>query len=342
MSLLVLLSLALQGHAVDVELRLRDKTVQGELIAEHKDRLVIRQRFMLRGEVRQADLDVSREAIISRQNVASPAEMYTKRCAETAPDPVAQCKLAQWCLEQCLPEQAGKHALAALASDAEMAWPRRILANCGMIELDGRWVGEREHLASLGQARFEDRIVPISMLKDLNALRTAVGVREIVAVMLKRTEAEAAKDEDAAAHRAEARATVELLPAMDEVRELQGRIDALMGMCEADERLQTGNEKNKQILAIVGRIQKQQADMLKDMEKDLTKPPTRAVDPKQAAARRERRRQAVADARGELADARKQVEVCAARLPAEDPTVRAALAGNSESPVGARREGVSR
>jgi hypothetical protein len=327
-----MLVLVLHLPAGEIELRLRDQIIQGELIVEDAERLVIRQRFMLRGEVHQIDREILRDAVLGRQDVPSPSERYIAQRDQTGADPVSQCRLAQWCQEQCLLEQATTHALAALAVDAEMVWARRILANCGKVEVDGRWLDEREHLASLGQARFGDRIVPLAQLKDFKDLRTAVGMREIAAGILKGSAAEVAMLEALLARRAGQRGVLELPPAMDEVRELQGRINALMGLCEGSDRFGTNNEKTQRIQAIVQRIQRQQAVLIRQMEGDLTKP-TQVEMTKRLTARLERRKQEQTEALSDLAEARQRVVVSASRLPAEDPYVREALAGNAEPPI---------
>ena len=156
----LLLLLAVLAGAADVELSLTNgRTVRGELVRESDAQITLRSRFPARGVPKQVESSYAKSDILKRKELPSPAQQYEERKARTPDTVPEQCTLAQWAQENCLREQAKSHALRVLELDPDNAWARRILDNCGYIEVSSQWVDEVEHFKANGLVRLDGEIV---------------------------------------------------------------------------------------------------------------------------------------------------------------------------------------
>lgn len=194
--------------AADVELSLDDgRTLRGELVAQQEDGAVVLRRFFwANGEIRHADQPFAAATILRRKEVPSARQQYDERVARTPDTIPEQCSLAQWAYESFLREQARTHALRVLELDGESAWARRILDNCGYLEVEGKWVDAAEYLKANNLVRIDGKLVPAGLAE---ARREYLRCREADAQAQRKLEEERARAGDkprsAAAAQAEAK-----------------------------------------------------------------------------------------------------------------------------------------
>ena len=325
-SLLILITAAMLG-AADVELALTNgRTVRGELVSEADGSLVLRSRFPARGAVKQVESTYAKGDILRRKELPSVQQQYDERKARTPDTVPEQCTLAQWAYENCLREQARTHALRVLELDGENAWAKRVLDNCGYIEVAGKWVDEAEYLKANGLVRVDGEMVPAGLAearrdytraktneetlkrKVVETRETATGKAESAAA------AEGKSKESAAAAEAAGKAVDEAEKALAEARQApQGKGDD-------------------------GR--KERSDRIDAAAKKLTEARTKQRDAKDAAdkAKRvgssdksasERAKAALPDLEAALAKASEDVKAAIAKLPKDDPL----LAKAAEEPA---------
>lgn len=173
----LLLLIAALTAAADVELALTNgRTVRGEVVSESEGGITLRSRFPTRGGMRQVESSYVKSDILRRKDLPGVQQQYEERRKQTPDTVPEQCTLAQWAYENCLREQAKVHGLRVLEMDPENAWARRILDNCGYMEVDGKWVDEAEHLKANGLVRVDGEIMVAGLADARAAYRRARAV----------------------------------------------------------------------------------------------------------------------------------------------------------------------
>ncbi len=325
-SLLILIAAAVLG-AADVELALTNgRTVRGELVSEADGNLVLRSRFPARGAIKQVESTYAKGDILRRKELTSVQQQYDERKARTPDTVPEQCTLAQWAYENCLREQAKTHALRVLELDSENAWAKRVLDNCGYIEVSGKWVDEAEYLKANGLVRVDGELVAAGLAearrdytraktneenlkrKVAETRETATGKAESAAA------AEGKSKESAAAAEAAGKAVDEAEKALAEARQApQGRGDD--GRKERSDRIDAATKKLTET-----RTKQREA-------KDAAEKAKRAGSSDKSAS--ERAKAALPDLEAALAKATEDLKAAAAKLPKDDPL----LAKAAEEPA---------
>lgn len=338
LSLLGLLAFATTQHAAEIELKLRQQVLQGELVTDGPKELTIRQKRMLHGEVQSVDIVVRKEDILSRTVLPSLAERYAAKLAQTPAEATAICGLAQWCYEQCMRDEAYQQALRALAIEPELAWARRVLENCGYVRANGTWQDETAWLASRGQVRIGNRVVPVELAKDLRSLRLAMNDLSVCAEVMASKEKAVLLTTTNIAHANEEATGNATLKAETEVANLKKRMDqfAALGRDSSSNDPKSSSQRDATIDRIVTELRRRQIDLLTEIDKSLQ------AQNKAASSLKTLQERLVSET-AELAKAKSAVSACQdriremlPRLPIDDPDAVAAKTAISPTESAAR------
>lgn len=155
------------------------RTLRGDVTYED-DSLVITTRF--------GSVILRRDEVLRVEHEATPQEQYREKAKAVAPDDVeGHYRLALWCEEQGLKEQAAREARAALAADPEHEGAHHLL---GHVRFEGRWVTTEERDRTLGrelQARLEKTLKAIqsaqSRSSDLAVASRPATTRILLSVL---------------------------------------------------------------------------------------------------------------------------------------------------------------
>lgn len=332
----LLLLLAVLAGAADVELSLTNgRTVRGELVSESDALITLRSRFPARGVAKQVESVYPKGDILKRKELPSPAQQYDERKARTPDTVPEQCTLAQWAYENCLREQARTHALRVLELDTENAWARRILDNCGYIEVSAKWVDEAEHFKANNLTRVDGEIVPAGLAEARRTYSRARLAYETVSRKLAETR-DTASGKAGSAVAAEGKAKEAAAQAEGLKKTIEEAEKALAAAKE--EPVGRGDEERKA---------RQQA--IEAANKRLVEARTQQSEAKRAAekakqagtsdkASAERAKTAIAELETAVAKAEADMKAAATKLPADDPllakpAVEAKPAVKAESPA---------
>lgn len=323
MRLFLLVCLAAVACSGEVEIATADRKITGTLISEDESRLVIRQRTLVNGQILEADIPVPRAKIIRRRALPSLAEQYAARRQTTPADqPQAWAGLAQWAFENGMRAEAAACAQSALSLDPEMAWALRILANCGFIQVEGRWRDEAEWLASQGKQRVGPHIVPIAIAGEVKALRSAVATRRAMAEDLAAKERERTALQERIATITSGASERAL---MDEITALQKQIEQMdkMMVSRPGHDSEAVAKRDASLQRMVDELSQRQAKHI-DQLHELTKDKDALLLPlhQQVAVLAKE----IDERRSVLAAVESQLKVTVARLPPDEPAVQAILA----------------
>jgi hypothetical protein len=323
-----LLSLILGSlMAAEVELSLANgRTVRGELVQDG-DTVLLRSRHPVRGGVRLVDASYAKADILKRKEIPGAQQQYDERKARTPDTVPEQCTLAQWAYENCLREQAKVHAERVLVQDPENAWARRILDNCGYMEVAGKWVDEAEHLKANGLVRVDGEILAAGLAEARKAYQRASVVA--TAARKKVEEARSAagdRPKNAAAAEAKVKeGTAAVEAAKKQQEEIDAQIEKLRG---ENMRGEAAERRDKQVDDLTKKraesVQKQ-----REAKKSADEAKRSATADKNAG---EKAKAALPDLEAALAKAETELKAAAAKLPADDPVL-AKKAGDGEKPV---------
>jgi hypothetical protein len=323
-----LLSLILGSlMAAEVELSLANgRTVRGELVQDG-DTVLLRSRHPVRGGVRLVDASYAKADILKRKEIPGAQQQYDERKARTPDTVPEQCTLAQWAYENCLREQAKVHAERVLVQDPENAWARRILDNCGYMEVSGKWVDEAEHLKANGLVRVDGEILAAGLAEARKAYQRA----SVVATAARKKVEEArsaAGDRPKNAAAAEAKVK-EGTAAVEAAKKQQEEIDAQIEKLRGENlRGEAADRRDKQIDDLTKKraesVQKQ-----REAKKSADEAKRSATADKNAG---EKAKAALPDLEAALAKAEAELKAAAAKLPADDPVL-AKKAGEDDKPV---------
>ncbi len=313
----LLLLLAVLAGAADVELSLTNgRTVRGELVSENDALITLRSRFPARGAAKLVESVYPKGDILKRKELPSPAQQYEERKARTPDTVPEQCTLAQWAYENCLREPAKVHALRVLELDAENAWARRILDNCGYIEVSAKWVDEAEHFKANNLVRVDGEIMPAGLAEARRSYSRARQAFETSTRKLAEArETVAGKSGSAASAEAKAKEAAAQAEALKKTIE-----EAEKALAAArEEPVGRGDEERKaRQQAIEGaskrlseaRVQQSEAKKTADKAKQ-----TGSSDKASA----ERAKTAIVELEAAVAKAETEMKAAAAKLPADDP-----------------------
>lgn len=318
--LLLLIAALSTATAADVELALTNgRTVRGEVVSESESAIVLRSRFPARGGVKQVESSYAKPDILKRKELPGVAQQYAER-AKNTPDTVPeQCTLAQWAYENCLREQARTHALRVLGLDPENAWARRILDNCGYMEVDGKWVDEAEHLKANGLVRVDGEVMVAGLADARKAYQRAKAAYASAKRKVEETRTIAAeKPRSAAAAEAKAKESAAGIEAAKKgVEEAEAQLAAAREEPAAkgdDARKERQERINKAQQAVTAAKQKQ-----RDAKDAESKAKQTATSDKAAG---ERAKATLAEQEAVLAKAEADLKAAAAKLPADDPLLK--------------------
>jgi hypothetical protein len=318
--LLLLIAALTTATAADVELALTNgRTVRGEVVTESDASIVLRSRFPARGGVKQVESSYAKPDILKRKDLPGVTQQYEER-AKNTPDTVPeQCTLAQWAYENCLREQAKTHAVRVLSLDPENAWARRILDNCGFMEVEGAWVDEAEHLKANGLVRVDGEIMVAGLADARKAYQRARAAYLAAKRKVEETRAIATeKPRSAAAAEAKAKESTAGIEAAKKAIE------------EAEAQLATAREEPA---AKGDSARKERQDRINAAQQAVTTAKQKQRDVKDAAdkakqtantdkAAGERAKATLADQETVLAKAEADMKEAATKLPADDPLLK--------------------
>ena len=315
--LIPLLLTAALGSAADVELSLTNgRTVRGELVSETDSVVTLRSRFPARGAAKQVESVYAKGEIMRRKELASAAQQYEERKARTPDTVPEQCTLAQWAYESCLREQARFHALRVLELDGDNAWGRRILDNCGYIEVAGAWVDEAEHLKANNLVRVDGEILAAGLAEARRAYTRAHVTCAAAKRKLDETR-EVASGKAGSAATAEGKAkeaTAQAEAAKKSIDEAEKALAAIR-----EESAGKNVEERKARQAAVDAATKRLTDA-RDQHREAKRTAEKAkqtgISDKASA---ERAKASIADLEVTLAKAEAELKAAAAKLPADDP-----------------------
>jgi hypothetical protein len=247
-----------------------------------------------------------------------------------------QCTLAQWAYENCLREQAKAHALRVLELDAENAWARRILDNCGYIEVSSKWVDEAEHFKANNLVRIDGEIVPAGLAEARRTYSRARQAYETASRKLAETR-EVATGKAGSAAAADGKAKEAAAQAEGLKKTIEEAEKALAAAKE--EPVGRGDEERKA---------RQQA--IEAATKRLTEARTQQSEAKKAAdkakqsgtsdkASAERAKAAIAELEAAVAKSEAEMKAAAAKLPADDPLLAKPAADAKPAPKADAPEG---
>jgi hypothetical protein len=321
--LIALLAVCSLASAVEVELTLTSgRTVRGEVISETDGGLTLRMRTQARGGIQAVDVAYQKADILRRKELPSLDQQYAER-KERTPDTVPeQCGLAQWCYENSLREKARDHAKHVLESDSTNAWARRILDKCGYVEVEGAWVDEGEYAKANGVVRIDGQFIPVAVAEGRRVLGRAVAARDAlakkIADMRDQVENKPKAAEEADAKMKSGTAAAEAAKKDIEVAEEQLaalREETPKGEASRDRQQKKIDELTKRIaeLKVKQRDAKRTADDAK-----------RAADLARSAG--ERVQTELPKLEAALTKAEAEVAAAIAKLPADDPVAKAAIA----------------
>lgn len=324
-SILLIATCAVSLTAGDAELALTSgRTVRGEVVTDAPASITLRMRSPVRGGIKQVEVTYTKADVLKRNDVPSPQQLYSERKGRT-PDTIPElCTLAQWCYENCLREAAQVHALRVLALDPENAWAKRILDNCGYIEIDGKWVDEAEYMKANGLAKVDGQLVPIAVAEARKGLARAVATRDRCSKLVADLKA-AITEKSGAASVSEAKAK-SLGNAADAAKksldDLTAKLEDLRAKSDATDTRRA---------AMIAQLEKRSAEQ----QDQLTNATRAAAEAKRTAARdktgSEQAKTSLPDAEAALAKAEEEVKAAAAKLPEGDTAAKAALAGPAKS-----------
>jgi len=333
-SLLILLTAALVG-AADVELALTSgRTVRGELVSEADANLVLRSRFPARGTVKLVESTYAKTDILRRKDLPSIQQQYDERKARTPDTVPEQCTLAQWAYENCLREQAKGHALHVLEVDADNAWAKRILDNCGYLEVSGKWIDEAEYLKANNLVRVDGELVPADL---------AEARREYIRARTNETnlKRKVAETRETATGKAESAATADA-----KVKESTAAAEAAQKGADEAEKALAEARQSPQGKGDDGR--KERSERIDAAVKRLTDARTKVSEAKTAAekAKRsgssdksaaERAKTALPELETALAKAQQDVKTATAKLPKDDPLLAKPAVEEKPAPEAAKK-----
>lgn len=317
--LLLLLSIACIA-AADLELSLTNgRTVRGEVVSETDTTVVLRTRFPARGGMKQVESSYAKADILRRKDLPGVVQQYEERKARTPDTVPEQCTLAQWAYENCLREQARTHALRVLTLDTENAWARRILDNCGYMEVDGKWVDEAEHLKANGLVRVDGEIMVAGLADARKAYQRAKMVQAAAKRKLEemRKVAEEKPRSAAAAEAKSKEATAGLDGAKKAIEEAEAQLskakDEPAGKGD-DGRKERQDRINKAQQAVTAARQHQRE------LKDTADKASRAASQDKSSA--DRAQSALVDLETAYAKAEAELKAAAEKLPTDDPLLK--------------------
>lgn len=313
----LLLLIAALTAAADVELALTNgRTVRGEIVSESDAGITLRSRFPTRGGMRQVETSFVKSDILRRKDLPGVRQLYDERRKQTPDTVPEQCTLAQWAYENCLRDEAKSHAMRVLQMDAENAWARRILDNCGFMEVNGAWVDEAEHLKANGLVRVDGEIMVAGLADARTAYRRARAAylqakRKCDEVRTTATE----KPRSAAAADAKAKeSTAAIEGAKKGVEEAEAALAAAR-----EEPSGKGDEARRERLDRIAKAQ-QAVTAAKQRQRDAVDAAEKA---KRAAATDktagDRAKASLPELEAALAKAEAEMKAAAAKLPADDP-----------------------
>ena len=331
----LLLLLAVLAGAADVELSLTNgRTVRGELVSESDTQITLRSRFPARGIAKLVESVYPKGDILKRKELPSPAQQYEERKARTPDTVPEQCTLAQWAYENCLREQAKAHALRVLELDTENAWARRILDNCGYIEVSSKWVDEAAHFKANELVRVDGEILTAKTAEARRTYSRARSAFETVSRKLAETR-EVASGKAGSALAAEGKAKEATVQAEGLKKVVEEAEKALVAAKE--EPVGRGDEERRSRLQAIEAATKR----LNEARTQQTEAKRAAEKAKQAGtndkASAERAKTAIAELETAVAKAETEMKAAAAKLPADDPLL-AKPEGKAQAPAADKPE----
>ncbi len=118
--------------------------------------------------------------------IATVADEYRLRAANTPNNPPEQAELARWCFDHGLAAEARGHALKALDAEAVNRDAQDTLRRLGLMQLDGAWLDVDEWLAAKKLVRFEGLVTDADTKARLIKLATPRSVDANALAELKR------------------------------------------------------------------------------------------------------------------------------------------------------------
>lgn len=120
--------------------------VEGEIVADERDRIVVKTRF--------GTVTLPRDEIDEIRRTPDLTEAYSRREAETPNTAEAQFELALWCIEQNLTKESQRHLERVIELDPEHAEARKRL---GYEKVGDRWLTEGDARSAEGLVKYRGR-----------------------------------------------------------------------------------------------------------------------------------------------------------------------------------------
>ncbi len=313
--ILLLVSAAL-AFSADIELSLTNgRTVRGELVSETGAVITLRSRFPARGVVKEVESIYAKADILKRKELPSAAEQYAERKTRTPDTVPEQCTLAQWAYENCLREQARTHALRVIELDPENAWGRRILDNCGYMEVSGKWVDENEYLKANNLVRVDGEVMAAGLAEARRTYARAHMVYDLAKRKLADTR-ETATNKAGSSAAAEGKAKEATAQMEAAAKAIESATEALAKAKEGPTR--TADERSARQTAIdaATKVFTEARDKQREAKRTADSAKQTGISDKSAA---DRAKAAIPDLEAALAKAEAELKAAAAKLPADDP-----------------------
>ena len=327
--LLLLLTTALFAATADVELSLTNgRTVRGELVVETDAAVTLRSRFPARGVAKLVESVYAKSDILKRKELPSPLQQYDERKARTPDTVPEQCTLAQWAYENCLREQAMAHATHVLELDPDSAWAKRILDNCGYIEVSGKWVDEVEYLKTNNLVRVDGVILPAGLAEARRTYARSKGAFDATKRKLDETR-EVASGKAASATTAEGKAKeaiVQVEAAKKAIEEAQKAHEELQN--EPSGSTETERKAHKKSIDSAVKKLSEARDKQREAQRTADKAKQSGNSDKNAA---ERAKASISDLEAALVKAEAEMKAAATKLPADDPVLAKAAAEDKKA-----------
>jgi len=150
------------------------ESVVGEVMAETEDTISVRR--AMNGVV--GTMTYQKRQIIK---VVSVGDQYQEWLGKTPQTAEAQLDLARWCLGKELRAPARAHAEKALALDPRFTEARRLMAQLGFIQIDGKWTSRDDFLATRGLVEANGRIMTTEQAAGIDGVSKERAAAQLVA-----------------------------------------------------------------------------------------------------------------------------------------------------------------
>jgi DNA repair exonuclease SbcCD ATPase subunit len=289
--------------AAEVELVLVDgQRLRGELKSEDESGVSLVILSLAKGEIRRTPAQIPANRIAKRIDLRPAAEEYQERRKALDGSPEGHFRLAQWCAERLLLDQAATEAQEGLMLDAGSAWGARIMEQIGWIRVDGRWISGAAHAAATGTVRWGDGFVSATEAEGRRRLAAAERERELAKAQV--AELEAAAKVDPGAEERAAKAVEAAQKARENAAKALDKAEDALRETTSDTRQRTARVERRQAAA----NQVAEADAaLARARREVPAARNRAAGAKEAATRLEVARQRLAKAEAAAIEARRLV-----------------------------------